>query len=60
MLHKMQTIISELRNKTNKMHVFNVLYSENVLYMFRTDKLFILKRHILLYMQLLACIVHQL
>ena len=32
------------------MHFLHVFYSENVLYMFRTDKLFILRRHFILHM----------
>ena len=40
------------------MHFLYVFHSENVLYMFRTDKLFILRRHFLLYMQVLVCIIY--
>ena len=39
------------------MYFIYVFYSENVLYMSRTDKLFILTRHLLLYMQILVCIM---
>jgi hypothetical protein len=62
-LHNTNTVkimtnkVPDLRNKTNNA-LFCVLYSAKVLYMFRTDKLFILRRHILLYMQILVCIMH--
>ena len=34
------------------MYFLYVFYFENVLYMFRADKLFIFKRHFMLYMQM--------
>jgi hypothetical protein len=36
------------------MHFLYVFYYENVLYMFRTGKLFILRRNFLLYIQILV------
>ena len=40
------------------MHFLYVFYSESILYMFQTDKPFILRRYFLLYMQILVCIMH--
>ena len=34
-----------------------VFYSDNVLYTFRTDKLFIFRRRFLLYVQILVCVM---
>ena len=41
------------------MQFIYAFYSVNILYMFRADKLFILRRPFLLYMQILVCIMHQ-
>ena len=49
--------INYVINKTNKMHFVYIFYSENLLYMFRTDKLFVLRRHFSLYVRILVCIL---
>ena len=53
------TCIVTIRNQTNKMLFLYIFYSKTVLYMFRTNKLFILRRHFLLYTKILVCIMHQ-
>jgi hypothetical protein len=40
------------------MHLIYVFFSVKALYMFRTDNLFILRMLILLYIQILVCIMH--